>query len=209
MSQRNPMNERYTGEDRAGKTRKSAASAKPSSRAAASVRVESPSSGKKGRTKAGQKASNKAKRRSAEAERYSLREFDSPEYKKWRNIWWSTIIGAMVLTGVSLFLFNGIGTSFGIVALVAGYALLAASIIIDIKKVRKLRNEHYAFVKEDRSKEATKTRKEKKAEYRQVEATMVAEAEAKEAAKEAKREARTARRKKTANKTEAQETGEA
>ena len=41
MSQRNPMNERYTAEDRTGKTRKSAASAKPKAKAAASVRIES------------------------------------------------------------------------------------------------------------------------------------------------------------------------
>ena len=35
MSQRNPMNERYTSEDRTGVTRKSAASAKPKAKAAA------------------------------------------------------------------------------------------------------------------------------------------------------------------------------
>ena len=41
MSQRNPMNERYTSEERTGVTRKSAASAKPKSKAAASVTVKS------------------------------------------------------------------------------------------------------------------------------------------------------------------------
>ena len=41
MSQRNPMNERYTSEDRTGVTRKSAASAKPKAKAAASVTVKS------------------------------------------------------------------------------------------------------------------------------------------------------------------------
>ena len=41
MSQRNPMNERYTSEERTGTTRKSAASAKPKAKAAASVTVKS------------------------------------------------------------------------------------------------------------------------------------------------------------------------
>ena len=41
MTQRNPMNERYQSEDRKGATRKSAASAKPVSKAASSVRIQS------------------------------------------------------------------------------------------------------------------------------------------------------------------------
>ena len=48
MSQRNPMNERYTGDHKGGSTRKSAASAKPVSRAASSVRLESDKPKKKG-----------------------------------------------------------------------------------------------------------------------------------------------------------------
>ena len=42
MSQRNPQNERYNDENRKGKTRKSAASAKPSSGRAATVREPAP-----------------------------------------------------------------------------------------------------------------------------------------------------------------------
>lgn len=41
MSQRNPMNERYTTDKPQGKTRKSAASAKPVNKAASSVRMQS------------------------------------------------------------------------------------------------------------------------------------------------------------------------
>lgn len=41
MSQRNPMNERYTTDKPQGKTRKSAASAKPANKAASSVRMAS------------------------------------------------------------------------------------------------------------------------------------------------------------------------
>ena len=39
MSQRNPMNERYTNDKRANVSRKSAASAKPKTKAAASVTI--------------------------------------------------------------------------------------------------------------------------------------------------------------------------
>ena len=38
MSQRNPLNERYNSENRTGKTRKSAASAKPKAERAATLR---------------------------------------------------------------------------------------------------------------------------------------------------------------------------
>ena len=48
MTQRNPMNERYTGDHKGGTTRKSAASAKPVTQAAASVRTESKQPEKKG-----------------------------------------------------------------------------------------------------------------------------------------------------------------
>lgn len=48
MSQRNPMNERYTTSKPAGKTRKSAASAKPVSKAAASVHSANQKPEKKG-----------------------------------------------------------------------------------------------------------------------------------------------------------------
>ena len=58
MSQRNPMNERYQSEDHQGKTRKSAASAKPKSKAAASVVVQTSS-----KTPQQKKADAKAARR--------------------------------------------------------------------------------------------------------------------------------------------------
>jgi hypothetical protein len=57
MSQRNPMNDRYQSEDRKGLTRKSAASLKPKSKAAASVRIET-----KTKTPQQKKAEKKAER---------------------------------------------------------------------------------------------------------------------------------------------------
>ncbi|MCL2757490.1 MAG: hypothetical protein FWD43_05380, partial [Coriobacteriia bacterium] len=62
MAQRNPMNDRYQGEGPAGKSRKSAASAKPKAEAAASVFIE-----KKPETPRERKAAQK--RRAAEKQR--------------------------------------------------------------------------------------------------------------------------------------------
>ena len=216
MSQRNPMNERYTSEERSGKTRKSAASAKPTSKAASSVRVSSGKTTEKpkglfARAKteankdAGTKASEKAKKRAAQEERFSYHDPDNEEYKKWRRIWWICIAGAIALTALSMYLLNAVGSQAGIVTLVGGYILLAASLFIDIKKVRKIRDQNYADTRVNRSKEATRTRKQQKAEMKAREAEMVAEAEAKEAAKEAKRAAKAAKRGKAVATSEAAE----
>ena len=97
MSQRNPMNERYTSEERTGVTRKSAASAKPKSKAAASVTVKSAKKTPEQR-KAAEKAARKeaaAKQREVERKYYKP---DTPRYKRLRAIWWVVfIIGAFVL----------------------------------------------------------------------------------------------------------------
>lgn len=81
MSQRNPMNERYTSEDRTGVTRKSAASAKPKAKAAASVTVKSAKKTPEQR-KAEEKAARKAaaaKQREVERKYYKP---DTPRYKR-------------------------------------------------------------------------------------------------------------------------------
>ena len=197
MSQRNPMNERYTGEERSGKTRKSAASAKPTSKAASSVRVQSNKSTEKPKglfsrarndanKDAGARAKEKAQKRSAQEERFAYHDPDNEEYKKWRRIWWICIAGAIALTALSMYLLNAVGSQAGIATLIGGYILLGFSIFIDIKKVRKIRDQSYAAQRLDRSKEATKTRKQQKVERKQREAEMVAEAEAKEAARQEK-----------------------
>lgn len=207
MSQRNPMNERYTSDERSGKTRKSAASAKPTSKAASSVHVSSGKQTEKPKglfararndagKDAGAKASEKAKKRAAQEERFAYHDPDNEEYKKWRRIWWICIAGAIALTALSMYLLNAVGSQAGIVTLIGGYILLGASLFIDIKKVRKIRDQSYAAARGDRSKQATKTRKQQKAELKAREAQMVAEAEAKEAEREAKRAAKGAKRSK-------------
>ena len=73
MAQRNPMNERYQGDGPAGKTRKSAASAKPKSEAAASVYIEKKPETAKER-KAAQKRREAEKRRKDEERARRVRE---------------------------------------------------------------------------------------------------------------------------------------
>ena len=97
MSQRNPMNERYTSEERTGTTRKSAASAKPKAKAAASVTVKSAKKTPEQR-KAEEKAARKAaaaKQREVERKYYKP---DTPRYKRLRLIWWILLIAAIGCT---------------------------------------------------------------------------------------------------------------
>ena len=195
MSQRNPMNERYTSEERTGKTRKSAASAKPSSKAASSVRVEGQSSEKpKGLFSRAQKAANKNQSSKDKGRQQNKKNFvyDVPteEYRWWRRMWWIMIIAAVVLTALSLFAMNAGGGNYGYVPLVFGYGFLIASIVIDIRKVRKIREDYNNGRFTDRSKEATRSRKERKA----AEKEAAAEQEAVEQEKAAKREAKNAER---------------
>lgn len=138
MSQRNPMNERYTAEDRAGKTRKSAASAKPKTKAAASVRIESAKKTPQ-QKKAEEKARRKeeaAKQRELDAKYYKP---DTERYKKLRRAWWLCLIGAAVCTIVS-FAFQAsmpVWLAFGI--LIAAYALIILAFYIDMSKIKKER----------------------------------------------------------------------
>ena len=103
MTQRNPMNDRYqqTGEKKTGKTRKSAASAKPTTKAASSVHIEGKAPKPQGRFARAQRQAQQPKKSSSSQDR----DFqpDTPEYRKWRRIWWGFIIAALALTSLSFF----------------------------------------------------------------------------------------------------------
>lgn len=82
MSQRNPMNDRYTTDSKKGQSRKSAAKAKPKAKAASSVHVQ-----RLEKTKQEKKAIQKAERKKdtqLEREAYTV---PTPEYKRLRRIW--------------------------------------------------------------------------------------------------------------------------
>ena len=190
MSQRNPMNDRYTRED-LGKTRKSAASAKPATKAAASVRIEGDrkkqpkQSGIKGwlQNKTEKSAQQKADEKRANATTSSgMFEPDTPEYKKWRKTWWFVLILALIFTVLSFVIQGFIPAEqmqLSYTLLGMGYILLFVAIWIDIFKVRKLRKEFVKQMADSNSKATKRARKE-----------MEAREAAAQAAAEAKREAR-------------------
>ena len=105
MTQRSPMNERNTSEEaRTGVTRKSAASAKPKSAAAASVRIDT---GKKtpAQKKAARKAEERKARERADAENYRYAKIPTQRYKNLR-ILWGVLLGVAILACVGIFIFN-------------------------------------------------------------------------------------------------------
>ena len=160
MTQRNPMNERYQSEDRKGATRKSAASAKPVSKAASSVRIESTKKTPQ------QKKAERKQQRAKDAERD--RQFYNPptaEYKRLRKIWWVCLI--LSLTVVS-FAGNNLGMPAPImyVTLALAYVFIIAALYIDMGKCRKARQKYADEVLNHPTKEMRAAEKQQKAAQR-------------------------------------------
>ena len=112
MSQRNPMNERYTSEERTGTTRKSAASAKPKAKAAA------------------------AKQREVERKYYKP---DTPRYKRLRLIWWILLIAAIGCTTLSFVGQQSLPPQVAVVTLILAYVFIIAAFVLDFWKIKKER----------------------------------------------------------------------
>ncbi len=139
MARRSPMNERYQKNTApAGKTRKSAASAKPKRNSDAAP--VSKSSAKKQRTSA------------------FLPNPDTDEFRLWRKIWWAMLISSAVFTFGSIALQRWTEQkTLGMVMLGVGYALIFGALAIDWFKIRKMRNEWIAAQKSDASPKSDKT----------------------------------------------------
>lgn len=180
MTQRNPMNERYQDSDKkAGTTRKSAASAKPVSKAASSVRIEGGASSRpQGRFARAQRRAQVSKNRKQELRK---RQQDdevlyyrpaSKAYHMWRRIWWVLIFAAIILTAVSFitprFTSN---TMVSYVLLATGYAALVGAIVVEIAKVRKIRNREIEEMGGMRSKKARAWKKAEEARRAEERAT--------------------------------------
>ena len=174
MSTRNPMNERYQDEGKpAGKTRKSAASAKPATKAASSVRMETKEKPKKGLFggKKNDTASKggKKKNKNAPVNPKRLQHPDTPEYKKWHTVWIVLIVVAIAMTLFGLIarnLFNW--GSFSIVLVVVGDAMLIGAVLIDVFLLSKMRTRYAQQVKADRSKAAKAQRAKDAAERKEA-----------------------------------------
>lgn len=171
MTQRNPMNERYTTEEKRGSTRKSASSAKPVSKAASSVRVQ-PTTKTKEQKKVEQKAARQ-KQRELDAQYYNP---PTEEYKKLRRLWWIFLVGAIVLT-----LISWLGRTFmpevGIyITLGLAYVCIIAALYIDFSKIRKVRRAYQAQVAGHKSKEVRAAEKQAAAAARAAEKEAAAKA---------------------------------
>lgn len=197
MSRRNPQNERYTVEKdgrTAGSTAPKAGSAKPASRAAASVRIEtSKSSMTKKQKVMAQQTMSKEEKKAARAKERELENLvytattvltnKDEKYKKLRRIWWGLLISAVVFTALSwITLSTGVGGQvLSIVVLVLAYAGIIGALIMDFTVIRKRRN---VF----RDKVNAMTRKQ----VERVVQESYAERSATDAAKKARKEARKA-----------------
>lgn len=134
MSQRNPMNDRYQTDEHRGQTRKSAATMKPKTKAASSVRIQ-PTVKTKQQKKADKKAA-RAKQTEIDRQYYNP---PTPEYKRLRKIWWGLLIGAIVMTAMSWFgrtFLPEVGTY---VVLGLAYVCIIGALYVDFSKIRKVR----------------------------------------------------------------------
>lgn len=124
MSRRNPMNERY-GKHTApgGKTRKSAASAKPK---------------RTGATGSGSTPAKSSARSGAARPRVSIHP-PTPEYRTLRRVWLALLITAIVLSVLAWILWSNERVA-GTYVLAAGYAFIFSAIALDLWKMRPLRN---------------------------------------------------------------------
>lgn len=168
MTQRNPLNDRYKDDNRAGKTRKSAASAKPVSKAASSVHEPAPKSKKQKRAEARERERKLESKRGLSGS--AVYDVPTNDYRRWRRIWWGVIVAAVVVTAISFALMVNEATQpISNAFLIAAYALLVVSLYIDFAKVRKLRRKYQERLILDRSKAARAEQKRLRAEAREHE----------------------------------------
>ena len=158
MTQRNPMNDRYTTDEVKGKTRKSAASAKPKTPAASTVYVEGKKSSAKSsgifaraQRDANRKAAKKASKKSNKQEtsrRIKPEYYNVPteEYAHTRRLWWICISAAILSMIASYILQANFGSGYvpSLIILGFSYVSIFAAIYIDLVKTRRIRRAYQA-----------------------------------------------------------------
>lgn len=182
MSQRNPLNDRYNTDEKLGQTRKSAASMKPKTKAASSVRLEPTTKSKKEK-----KQERKARERAERAKQAQLdRKYYNPpteEFKRTKRLWWGLLIAAVVFTALSWLIQGHVPDAVAFGMLITAYLCIFGALYVDLRKVRKLRREYQAEMESKKSKEAHAAEKQARAAQKKAQA---AAAEAKEAEPAAK-----------------------
>jgi len=124
----NPRYQKYTGPE--GKTRKSAAAAKPKKASSGKPSSSKSSSASKSRTSA-----------------VALRNPDTAEFRSFRRLWWIGLGAGLALTGVSYAVQRYVTASWGrpvqAITLGLAYAAIIFAFYIDWTKMRPLRKEAY------------------------------------------------------------------
>lgn len=174
MTQRNPMNERYTSDEHKGTTKKSAASAKPKSNAAGTVTIKSQK--KTPQEKKAQRKQAEAKAREEErrlAAKYSKP--DTPEYKKWKNIWWGALVAAVVFVIISYILRNvePVWISFAILGL--AYVAIIFAFWVDMARIKKILRAYQSEMLKKEIEEKKKNRGKSKKQIAEEEAAELEE----------------------------------
>lgn len=159
------MNDRYTSEEKHGKTRKSAASAKPKSAAAASVYI-------KPKTKT--KQEKKAARRAERQHQVELdRKYANPpteEYKRLRRIWWVLLVGAIICLALSFFMRDTLGEFGFMIILVLSYVFIIAALWLEFSKMKKVRRAYQEQMESKKSKARRAEERREKAEAKAAKA---------------------------------------
>lgn len=149
MTRRGAQNPRYQKGKEIGKTRKSAASAKPK-RAS-------------GDTGSASSAPQKKKSRFFQP----LPVPDTPQFKFWRRIWMGLLVAALVFSLGAWWGQNNLSGPINTVSLVAAYTSIFGAVYIDVTKIRRMRKEYAAELdkgggkKKASSKDSTKDAKKK------------------------------------------------
>lgn len=172
MSQRNPMNDRYQTDEHQGQTRKSAASMKPKTKAASSVRVQ-PKVKSKQQKKADKKVA-RAKQTELDRQYYNP---PTPEYKRLRKIWWGLLIAAIAMTALSFFGRSFLPEAATYVVLGLAYVCIIGALYVDFSKIRKVRRAYQEEMMGKKTKEVRAAEKQQKAAQRAAKQGAAAKAE--------------------------------
>lgn len=186
MSQRNPMNERYTTDKKSvGHSRRSAASAKPKSSAAASV-VQGVKT-KKSKTQASSKSNSRRQQRERQYE--AEKRFGDPPWKKFKimkRLWIASLV-ISVLSVASSFAIGKIENISEWVptgCLIMAYVFIVITLYLDLGQIRKMKKRWIELMSSSQTKEGRAEQKRIKAQERQA-AKEAAQKKAEEANKPA------------------------
>jgi hypothetical protein len=135
MSRRGAQNPRYQKGKDIGKTRKSAASAKP-------------------KRSAGETGPAKSEPQKKSRFFQPLPVPDNPEFKRWRRIWLGLLVAAVVFSlGAWAGQNQGI-SELGTISLVAAYTCIFLAVYIDITKIRRMRKQYAAELEQGGAKKS-------------------------------------------------------